>query len=195
MLGCSASVRAHHSEAVRIIDEDAEVVFLLESHDLVQNTECSCHTVHSFGNQQHAAAGFLAYLESTLDSPLAFLDVVVRVYHPLAHVQTAAVDEAGVGLGVVHDNIVAGEQGVDSRDDTLIAEVEKECVLLLLELSQFSLESLVQGCLTGHHPGAHGISQSPTGCGLGVYLADLGMVGQSEIVVEAPAELGKVKYP
>ena len=132
---------------MRVVNQDAELVFLLQCDYLVQNSESAGHTVHSLGNQQHTAAGLLADLESALDGLLALLDIVVRIHHPLAHVQTAAVNEAGMSLRVVHDNIVAGEQGVDSRDDALISEVEQESVLLLLEFRQFSLKSLMQGRL------------------------------------------------
>ena len=173
---------------MRVVNQDTELVFLLKGHYLVQNAESTGHTVYSLGNQQHTAAGLLADLESALDGLLALLDIIVRIHHPLAHVQTAAVDEAGMGLGVVNNHVVTVHKSIDSGYDALISEIEEESVLFLLKLGELSLQSLVKGRLPGHHPGAHGIGKTPAGRGLSVYLADLGMVGQSEIVVETPAE-------
>ncbi len=42
------------------------------------------------------------------------------------------------------------------------------------------------GSVPAHHPGPHRGGHAEPGCGLGVDFADLGVVGKSEIVIEAP---------
>ena len=99
-----------------------------------------------------------------------------------------AVQQAGMALGVVYDDVMPGGKCVDGGDDTLIAEIVKERVLLLLELRELTLESLVVTGMAGHHARTHRVSETPLRGGFRVSLAHLGMVGQSEIVVEAPVE-------
>ena len=41
--------------------------------------------------------------------------------------------------------------------------------------------------LARHHTGAHRVSQAPAGGGIGVGFAHFGVIGQAEIVVDAPA--------
>ena len=81
-----------------IIDEDAEVIFLLEFNNLVKETECSGHSIHTLGDEEDSAAGLLAELGRPLKSFLAAFIIVVTVGHTFSHVQTGTVDKARVSL-------------------------------------------------------------------------------------------------
>ena len=91
-------------------------------------------------------------------------------------------------LGIVDHHVARIEQTVDDRDHALVAEVEQEGVLLADEGGQFALELLVVFGLAAHHAGAHRRGHAELGRALGVGFAHLGMVGQAEVVVQAPVE-------
>jgi hypothetical protein len=57
--------------------------------------------------------------------------------------QTNTIKQAGVVLGIIDDNIVTTYEGVDGRDDALIAEVELKGSLLLLECCKATLKLFV----------------------------------------------------
>src|SRR5690349_9334726 len=44
-------------------------------------------------------------------------------------------------------------------------------------------------CITGHHSGTHGRSQSVFCCGFGIYPPDFGMVGKSQVIIQAPNQV------
>ena len=50
------------------------------------------------------------------------------------------------------------------------------------------LEMLVHAGVTCHHTGAHGGGEAVFGSGFGIHATNLGVVGQTQIVVQAPAE-------
>ena len=85
--------------------------------------------------------------------------------------------DAGVRLGVVHDHVVPGDQGVDDGDHALVAVVEQVGRLFLLEPGEFLFQFTVQLCLSRHHPRAHGVGHTPIGRGLGIRLAYFRVVG------------------
>ena len=114
--------------------------------------------------------------------------VVVRIYEALARVQPQPVDDAGMRLRVVDHHVAAREQRVDDRDHSLIAVVEQEGVGLAHESGQLALELLVPLGLSAHHAGPHRIGHAELGGRLGVGLAHLRMVGQAQIVVQAPVQ-------
>ena len=62
-----------------------------------------------------------------------------------ADVETDSVKKAGMSLRVIDDHVMTGRKAVNRGDDALIAEVEKESVLLLLEVGEHPLKFLVQG--------------------------------------------------
>ena len=188
LLGSSASVLAEEAEAVGIVDHEAEIVFCLECGDLVQDTHRAGHSVDALGDEEHSAAVLVGLLAGPGEDPFAVDDVVVAVFVLAAGVETDAVHEAGVALGVIDDDVVPVGDGVYGGDDALVAEVEEEGVLLLLEVGEHLLQLLVIPGMAGHHAGAHRICEAPLCGSLGVGLAHLGMVGQSKVVVEAPIE-------
>ena len=99
-----------------------------------------------------------------------------------------AVQQASVALGVIHDDIVPAHEGIDRGQDALVAEIEQESGFLLLEVGEHALELLVEGRLAGHHAAAHRVGHAPAGGGLRIDLADLGMVRETQVVVQAPAQ-------
>ena len=139
----------------------------------------------------------LAYIRSDEDSPAVLLrrlfgplelllevgHVVVAELELLAQVQAYAVEQAGVRLGVIKDDVVHAGDGVYRAHDALIAEIEEERVFLFLEVGEHLLEPLVLAGVAGEHAGAHGIGQAVLRRGFGVRLADFGMVREAEIVV------------
>ena len=188
MLRSSASVLSEEAETVSIIYHYAEIVFLLESADLVEFAECAGHSIYAFGDEQHSAALFVSLGAGPCEHLLAVFDVVVAIFVFAAHVQTYAVHKAGVALCVIYDDVVTGGQSVYGREYALITEVEQECVLLLLEVGEDFFEFLVIAGVTGHHSGTHRIGKTPIGCTLRISFADLRMVCESKIVVETPVE-------
>ena len=188
MFRSTAAVGTHHAETVGVVDQDAEIVFLLEGCDLVEDAERAGHAIDAFGDQQHTAAVLFGFLAGAREDHLAVFDIVVAVFVLAAHVQADAVEQAGVALVVIDDHVVAAHERVDSRDNALVAEVEQEGVFLLLEVGQFAFEALVERGVTRQHAGTHRIGQAPAGGRFAVHLADFGMIGQSQVVVQAPAE-------
>ena len=188
VLGGAAAVGAHHAETVGVVDHEAEVVLLLQGHDLVQDAQGAGHAEHALGDHEDAAAAFLGHLGGAGEDAVAVLRVVVAELELVADMEADAVQQAGVALGVIDDDVVPAHQGVDRGEDALVAEVEQEGGLLLLEVGEHPLELLVEGRLAGHHPAAHRVGHAPAGGGLAVDLADLGMVRQAQVVVQAPAQ-------
>ena len=183
MLAGTATMCAQEAEAVGIVDQDAEAVFLLEGADFVEFAEGAGHSVYAFGDEEDAAAALVSLLAGTGENFLAVGDVVVAVFVLAADMEADAVQQAGMALSVIDDDVVTGRERVDGGHDTLVAEVEEEGVFLLLEVGEDFLQLLVIAGVTRHHAGAHRISETPVGRRLGVCLADLGMVREAEIVI------------
>ena len=176
------------TEAVGVVDEDAEIELLLKGNDLVELAKSTGHAVNALGDEEHAAAVLVGLLAGAGEDLLAVRHVVVAIFVLAAYMEADAVQKAGVTLGVIDDDVVTRGEGVDGRNDTLIAEIVQEGVFLLLELRELALESLVIAGVARHHTRAHRIREAPLCGGLGIGLADLRMVGQSEIIVETPVE-------
>ena len=168
MLGCAASVLSHHAESVRVVDEYPEIVFLLEGDNLVEYPEGTCHAIDAFGYEEDSAACLLAELGRPLEGGFTALDVVVAVGHPFTHVEPGTVYEAGMGLRVIDNDVVPVHQGVYCGDDSLVAEIEEERILLFLEIGKLPLELLVEGSMSGHHTAAHRVCKPPFRRSLGV---------------------------
>ena len=177
-------MRTEQTESMSVVDKDAERIFLLESDDLIQLSERSGHAVNTLGDKQDTSTVLISFLTSAGKNLLAILHVVVAVLVFAADMETDTVKQASVALGVIDDDIVTACQGINRGDDTLVAEIVKERVLFLLEISEYLLQFLVITGVAGHHSGSHRISQSPVCRRLGVRLADLRMVGESKIVVK-----------
>src|SRR5574344_1622440 len=106
MFGGTRTVGAHGAQTVSIVNQDAELKLFFQSHDFVQFTQVAGHAVHAFGNHQHAAA------------------LLVGEFASHFQLFAQAVHNAGVGLGVIHNDIAAGCQHVDDGNHTLIAKVK-----------------------------------------------------------------------
>jgi hypothetical protein len=65
----------------------------------------------------------------------------------------------------------------------------KDGVLLFDEGREFTLQPLVVVAVAAHHARAHGIGEPPFRGGVGIGLAYLRVVGQTEVVVKAPDDL------
>ena len=135
---------AKESETMGIVNEYAEAVFLLEFDDLVENSHRTGHAEHTLGDKKHTSAAFLCFLAGSCENFLTILDIVVTILVLAADVQTDTVQKAGMGLCIIHDDIVACGKTIDCGDDSLIAEVEKEGILLLLEISEHLLKFLME---------------------------------------------------
>ena len=179
---------AHEAEPVGVVNHETERIFFLESGDFGKFAHGARHPEHAFGDDQHSPSAFFSDFLGPLELLLEVGHVVVAELELLAQMQTDAVQQAGVALGVVQYYVVDAGKGVDSRDYALIAEVEEESVFLFLEVGEHLLEPLVLTGVAGKHARAHRIGQAVLCCGLSVHLADFGMIGQSEIVVKAPVE-------
>ena len=116
------------------------------------------------------------------------LDVVVGVYETRALVQAQAGDDAGMRFGIVDHHVARGEEAVDDRDHALIAEVQQEGVGFADELCQFALQLFVVFGLTAHHAGAHRGCHAEFGGTFGVGFAHFGVIGQAQVVVQAPVQ-------
>ena len=188
MCSRSATAGTHRAESVRIVHQQTEAEFLFEGHYLVELAEVSLHSEHAFGDYQNAAAILLGHLGGMFELFAQRSHVVVSEYETFAAVQTHTVDDAGVRLGIVYHHVARSEQTVDNRNHALITEVEQERILLADECSQLTFELFVIFCLTAHHAGAHRGCHSEICGAFGIGLAHFGMIGQTQIVVEAPIQ-------
>src|SRR5690606_15396001 len=109
----AAAALAQHAEAVGVVDEEAEIVFLLEGRDLLQDALVAAHAEHALRHQEDAAAFLVGPLLGALEVLLDALNVIVLVREALADVQARAVDDAAVALGVIDDRVAAAQEGVD----------------------------------------------------------------------------------
>ena len=184
----TAAALAHRTEAVRIVHQQAELEVLLQRHDLVEFAQVALHAEHPFGDDQHAAVLLLGQFGGVFELQTQRIHVVVAIDEALALVQTQAVDDAGMRLGVVNHHVAGSEQAVDDRQHALVAEVEQEGVLLADELGQLAFQPLVVFGLAAHHARSHRSRHAELGGAFGIGLAHLGMVGQSQVVVQAPVE-------
>ena len=184
----AAAFGTHNAHTVGIVDQDAEVELLLQSHNLVQRTQVAFHTIHTLGGHQNAAALLLGQRRGLGQLLAKALDVVVLIFETLGTRHAETVDQAGVSLAVVDDDVAQADDGVEDANLSLIAEVEQVAVLLVRILAQHRLNLLVQSGMAAHHTGTHRIGQAPAAGTLLVGGAHLRVVGQTQIVVQAPVQ-------
>ena len=106
MLRCSASVLAHHAESVSIVNHDAELVFLLECCNLVEDSECSGHSEYTFCNEEDSATLIFSFFASPCKHSFAVLDVVVTELIFASHMQTYSVKKACMVFCVIHNDVM-----------------------------------------------------------------------------------------
>ena len=105
------------------------------------------HAEDPFRDDKDAAASLVCEVLGTNELLLKALHVVVLENEALSLVQTNAVHHARVRFTVVHNDIVARDEGLNGRLASLVAKIEQECVLLLHEVGQLVLEGFVFGGL------------------------------------------------
>ena len=113
MFGSTTTVGTHHAEAVGIVDEDTEAVFLLQGHYAGKVAQSARHAIHALGDDKDAATRFGYHLGSDLQLLLKVFHVVMAVFILVADMQTNTVKQAGMGLVVVDDDIMRASQSVD----------------------------------------------------------------------------------
>ena len=66
--------------------------------------------------------------------------------------ETDSVKEAGVALCIIDNDVMTAGEGIYGGDDSLIAEVEEECIFLLLEIGEHLFQPLVLAGVPRKHP-------------------------------------------
>ena len=112
----------------------------------------------------------------------------MRINETLAGMQPQPVDDAGVRLRIVNHHVAAGQQRIDDRNHPLIPVVQQERVGLADECGQLPFELFVPLGLPAHHTRAHRIRHTEFGGGFGIGLPHLRVVGQPQVVIQAPVQ-------
>ena len=188
MLRCTASVFTHHTESVCVVDHDAELVFLLESCDLVEDSKSTCHAVHAFCDEEDSTTLLFSFLTCPCNDSLTILDVVMTIFILASYVESDTVKQTCMRLSIIHYHIVTAYERIDSRYDTLISEIELEGSFLLLESCKTAFKFLMEMGLSCHHSASHRVCKPPPGSCFSICLTDFRMICKTEVVVEAPAE-------
>ena len=131
------------TESMSIVDHETESVFLLESSDLVEDTESTGHTIYTLSDEEHSAAVGISLSAGTCKNLLAIFDIVMTIFVFASYVETDTVEKTCMALCIVNDNVVTGCKSIDGGHDSLITEVIEESIFLLLELCEHFLKFLV----------------------------------------------------
>ena len=188
LVSSAAAILTDRAESVGVVHEESEPVFLLVLDDLGELALVAGHAEHAFGHDEDAATGLGGEGTGTVELLDKALHVVVVEDEALALVQADAVDHAGVALAVIDNDIVAADEGLNGALATLVTVVQEEGVFLLHELGELVLQLLVVLGLAAHDAGPHRVAHAPLLRRLGVHSADVRMVGEAEVVVDAPHE-------
>ena len=186
LFGSSGTGGTHGSETVGIVNQQAEAVFLLEGGNFVELAKVSGHAEHPFGDDEHPAVLLFGQLGGMVELLAEAVDIVVLENEAFTHVEAHPVEDAGVRFGIVNDHVVASAYGINDGNHPLVAVVEQEGIFLTHEIGQVPFQFFMFDGLSRHHAGTHRRSHAILGSRIGVGLPDLGMVGQSEVIVEAP---------
>ena len=178
----------HESESVGVIDHETERIFFLQGDDVAEDSHGAGHAEDSLGYDKDAAAILIGDSFRPLEHLLEIHYVVMTELVFFPDMETDSVKEAGVALCIIDNDVMTAGEGIYGGDDSLIAEVEEEGIFLLLEIGEHLFQPLMLAGVPRKHPRAHRISQAPFGCSLCIHPAYFGMVGQAEIVVQAPVE-------
>ena len=184
----TASVMTLSSEAVGVVYQKTEVVFLFQISNAFYLTLHAAHAENAFGDNEYAATQLFSFFCGNLEFLLAIGDIVVTEFDTGSIGHTYAVDNGGMAVCIVNHYVVAVQQAVDSGHNTLVAVVDKATVFLVGEIGQFCFELFMPFGLAGHNACTHGVCHAVFGGRFRVGFAYFGMVGQTEVVVQAPAE-------
>ncbi len=104
----------------------------------------------------------------------------------VAGVESESIDYTSMTFSIIDDHIVAAADGVDGAHDTLITVIEEGGVFFSFKSGQFTLQLFVVIAVSAHHARAHRCGHAEPAGGLGVNLTNFGMIGESQVVVQAP---------
>ncbi len=179
MFVCAAATRAHEADGVRVIDHDEGVVLFREVADGGEVGDEAVHREDAVaGDEAGAGAGGGAQL---------FLEighVVVAVAMALGLAEAHAVDDRGVIQLVGNDRILGAEQRLEKAAIRIEAGAVEDGVFGAEELAELRLEQLVRLLRAADethagHPEAPAVERFVSGAD------DLGMIGESKIIVRA----------
>ena len=140
---CTTSVLTHRAKAVGIVDEKAEIVFVLVLANLRELALVAGHAEDTLRDDKDAAAGLVCQVLGTHELLFKALHVVVLEHKALALVQTNAVHHARMRLTVVHNDVVARHQRLNGGLAPLVTKVEQERIFLLHEVCEFLFKGFV----------------------------------------------------
>jgi len=187
---CAGACFSKGAEAVRIVYEETELVILFQGGDLFEPALVAGHAEDAFRDDEDPPGILLFYKGGgALQLFFAVFKIVVLEYVAMAGVKAEAVDDAGVAFGVVYDDVMAAAYGVDGAHNTLVAIVKQGGILFPFKGRQLSFQLLVIVAVTTHHTGSHGGGHTKLGGGFCVDLADLRVVGEAQVVIQAPDDL------
>ena len=97
---------AEKTESVSVIDHYAEIVFLLESCNLVELAESTGHSVNALGDEKHSASVGISLGTCFRKHLLAVCNIVVTIFVFASEMETDTVQETCMALGIINDDIV-----------------------------------------------------------------------------------------
>src|SRR5690606_15193851 len=186
---CTSTRRAHRPEAVCVINQYPECILVFQGSDLPQLTLGARHAKYPFGNQQNRTSAHTGQFGSPYQLPLTAFEIVVLVYKTLPHVEANAVYDTGMRFSVVNNDVVAIYKGVDNGYHALIAVVEQKSIFFANITCQILLQFFVMDTIAGHHAGSHGVRHAEIGSRLSIHRPYFGMIGQAQVIVEAPYQM------
>src|SRR5258707_2152111 len=110
-------------------------------------------------------------------------------YIAMSRLQAESVDDAGMTFGVIDDDVMTTADGIDGAHYPLITIIEQGGVLFFFESCQLPFQLFVIVAIATHHTGSHGGGHTVLDGCFAIHLADLRMVGQAQIVIQAPYDL------
>ena len=93
LLTCSGTRLTQSSETMRVIDQQTELVFVFQGHNVLQVTLVARHTKYSFSNHQYSSTSLISDLLRALKLFLQVLYIVMRENKTFTHVKTNAVND------------------------------------------------------------------------------------------------------
>src|SRR5580693_4580350 len=100
--------------------------------------------------------------------------------------QPESVNDTGMRFRIINDHIMSCTQHINDADHTLISVIQQCGVLFIDEFCKLFFKLFMLVTVPAHHSGAHRGRQSEIGSTFCIGFANLGMIGQSKIIIEAP---------
>ncbi len=96
MFAGAGSGSAHGADAVGIINEETELVFLFEGDNLVKCPEVTGHAEDTLSDNQDSSSGFCNDFLCTLELLFEAFHVIVSVHKPFGENHSQSVHDAGM---------------------------------------------------------------------------------------------------